>query len=159
MAAASPAHSGASAADVSTPSAAGSDEFAAYGYAIGPADPVPEALGARFKDFDKEDVYNDVVAHANIEGALNFVVQFGDDEAQVACDLSDVEIERLLAQPAELRDMRMPIRWMYAPPDTSFLVSRFLPLTDHPETSGTRAHSAALSRPSAAATASPSASP
>lgn len=121
----------------------------------------PEELRAKFQDFDDRAVYERVVGHALGEHALNFVVEFGNNTARVACDLTEADFELLLAEPEHARDPDTPIRWMYFSLLSLFLFSSLvfsMPDTDcMSETFGIRVSSAASSRPSAAATTSPGA--
>ena len=72
-----------------------------------------EALLAKFRNYDNAHVYKDVYDYAVDENALNFVVQFGDNNAQVAYGLGEGDVRQLLQQPSEaLVDGTAPIRWM-----------------------------------------------
>lgn len=60
-------------------------------------------LDSLFKDFDKEDVFNDIMAHAVDPKARNFVVEFGGERARIAKDLEAQHFVSLLKQKRERR--------------------------------------------------------
>ena len=66
-------------------------------------------LRAVFHDFDDPSVYENTVQKAFAASAMNFVIEFGADKAQIACDLSENQVAKLLdtRQHAD-----MPVRWI-----------------------------------------------
>lgn len=72
-----------------------------------------EALRNKFHDFDNEQVYKDVCGYAIQEKSLNFVVQFGDNSAEVAYGLDVSNFQQLLQQPSpDLADGTKAVRWI-----------------------------------------------
>jgi hypothetical protein len=67
------------------------------------------ALRNKFRDFDKQDVYEEVVQQARDNPkAQNFVVLFGPHRAKVAVDLGPHDFKDLFL----LKDLDCPVRWV-----------------------------------------------
>lgn len=77
----------------------------------GPSLPDVDALKKKFKNFDLEEVYDEVKKAAVDEGAQNFVVQFGPSKARIALNLNLRELKGLKHLPA-WKDEECPIHWM-----------------------------------------------
>lgn len=72
---------------------------------------LPET-GSFFKNYDDTDVYRDVQGWLQSPKARNFVVEFGQNEAQIARDLDSTQFERLI-KPHERHELPdRPVRWM-----------------------------------------------
>jgi hypothetical protein len=63
-----------------------------------------------FADFDDETIYTKSQARARLESTLNFAVEFGKEEAQIAFDLTADDVRTLLESPAP---QNRPVRWMW----------------------------------------------
>ncbi|KAL7628150.1 hypothetical protein AAE478_002348 [Parahypoxylon ruwenzoriense] len=73
-------------------------------------DPRLGGSGAVFQDFDLEEVFEKTKIHVGREESMNFIVEFGCENAQIAFDLGIDDIRRLLDQDPNEKDC--PIRWM-----------------------------------------------
>jgi len=71
----------------------------------------PDALAAKFRDFDSEEVHNFIRDHGEDDKAQNFVVRFGAEKAFVATNLNALDFKTLLF-PKTAPDTKTPIRWM-----------------------------------------------
>ena len=63
-----------------------------------------------FANFDNEDVYKESLRRALNDNTLNFVVEFGKDEAKIAFDLDEQHVKSLLAEGS--KPAKRPVRWM-----------------------------------------------
>ncbi len=63
----------------------------------------------KFADFDNEQIFKQSEELALNELTLNFVVEFGRGEAQIAFDLQTDDIKKLLDERAPAK---RPIKWM-----------------------------------------------
>ncbi len=73
--------------------------------------PAAEPLRTKFQDFNDETTFQSLRRQAVDAAALNFVVHFGKEKAQMALDLSDKELGAFL----QSEDPEYPVRWMYVP--------------------------------------------
>jgi hypothetical protein len=62
-----------------------------------------------FADFDDENVYRQSQSRALNELTLNFVIEFGKDDAHIAFDLGTGDVQKLLDSE---RNEKTPVRWM-----------------------------------------------
>lgn len=74
-----------------------------------PRQHVPGAFRAKFHDFNDEATFHSLRQQAVDAAALNFVVRFGKEKAQIALDLNDEELADFL----QVRDPECPVRWVY----------------------------------------------
>lgn len=67
--------------------------------------------GARhtFRDFDRKEVYDEAANAAFAASASNFVVEFGNNTARVACNLNESQVKELLNEPLS---GATPVRWI-----------------------------------------------
>lgn len=63
-----------------------------------------------FADFDNETVYAGSLVKALSHQTLNFVVEFGKNEAWIAFDQSAEAIQTLVTEPSKASER--PVRWM-----------------------------------------------
>ena len=63
----------------------------------------------RFANYDLKDVYEKSREFAKDPRTSNFVVEFGQEEAQIAFDLDIIQFQTLLSTEAP---KKRPIRWM-----------------------------------------------
>jgi len=68
-----------------------------------------QATADTFLDFDDADVYTKCLDLNLRDYTRNFVVQFGANEARIACDVSTEGVSNLLKEPPS---SRLPVRWM-----------------------------------------------
>jgi len=64
----------------------------------------------KFADFDDGTIYAKSQARACLPTTLNFAVEFGKEEAQIAFDLSASDVQALLESSAP---QGRPVRWMW----------------------------------------------
>lgn len=69
----------------------------------------PEPVDHNFVDFDKPSVFKWIESEAALESCQNFVVEFGHEHAQIACNLKVHDFKDLYKKP---RVAEYPIRWM-----------------------------------------------
>jgi hypothetical protein len=62
-----------------------------------------------FRNFDDPAVYKECLELNLLAPTLNFVVEFGGDEARIAFDLSSEDVTKLLE---EKPSAKRPVRWM-----------------------------------------------
>ncbi|EFX06008.1 ADP-ribosylation factor [Grosmannia clavigera kw1407] len=74
----------------------------------------PEILDLlkKFQDFDDKAVYDQVKLECQKKEAMNFVVQFGVDEAKVACNLDHRDFDTLMKQRNVFGEGKLPVRWI-----------------------------------------------
>jgi len=65
-----------------------------------------------FEDFDNAGVYDKVRVWLESPNARNFVVEFGHDEAKIACDLDSATFDRLINHDDPPKSADRPVRWM-----------------------------------------------
>jgi hypothetical protein len=68
-----------------------------------------ESEKSEFLNYDDDKVYEESTERALNASTENFVVEFGVDEAQIAFDLGDADLEELLRTP---QPQERPVRWM-----------------------------------------------
>ena len=73
---------------------------------------VQAALSAKFLDFDQPEIHDKTINDIKQGKIKNFVVEFGVDKCQIACDLSVVEFKSLMQRS---RPQRCPVQWMLVP--------------------------------------------
>ena len=69
----------------------------------------PSGLDMNFRDYDKEDVYDDIKEAAEDPEARNFLVEFGPYSAKVARDFSADDLKTHLKKKMS---PERPVRWM-----------------------------------------------
>lgn len=65
-----------------------------------------------FEDYDDADVYKNIQGWLQSPQARNFVVEFGRNEAKIACDLDSAKFERYIKQDEPPKSADRPVRWM-----------------------------------------------
>ncbi|CAK7203328.1 hypothetical protein SEUCBS139899_006059 [Sporothrix eucalyptigena] len=75
----------------------------------GPSNYESEGLSDVFRDFDDRAIYDEAVDAAFAASASNFVIQFGDNKAEIACNLHENQVVQLLGKP---RPLTTPVRWI-----------------------------------------------
>lgn len=65
-----------------------------------------------FEDYDDVDVYGEIQGWLESPNARNFVVEFGHNEAKIACDLDSAKFERLIKHDDPPKSADRPVRWM-----------------------------------------------
>jgi hypothetical protein len=68
-----------------------------------------QAIPDKFSDFDDADVFNDSLQRNLSDKTINFVVEFGADEARIAFDYSPEGVSSLLKKKPSTK---FPVRWM-----------------------------------------------
>lgn len=74
------------------------------------AQPASAPGEVQWKDFDKQEVFEDTRQNAAAESCRNFVLEFGALSARIARNLAKAEFDSILSQPK--RTPGYPIRWM-----------------------------------------------
>jgi hypothetical protein len=65
-----------------------------------------------FEDYDDARVYGKVRDWLLSPNARNFVVEFGHNEAKIACDLDSAKFDRLINHDDPPKSVDRPVRWM-----------------------------------------------
>jgi hypothetical protein len=65
-----------------------------------------------FEDYDEAKIYGKVQDWLLSPQARNFVVEFGQNEAKIACDLDSAKFEKLISHDCPPKSPDRPVRWM-----------------------------------------------